>query len=174
MSLPASEIDISRLLEFLELLDEEMPRKITLVAVGGTAMTLLKVKRSTRDINFTGPGKDIDLFKRVLKTVPHGMKVDTWADGRIFSQFLPSDYMMKSVKVKQFKNIDLRALHPLDIVVTKVGRLDERDERDIRDCIRAFRLSKSDVEGRAHHVEYVGNLENYEYQLHLAMRRCFD
>ena len=65
-------IDSSQLLEFLELVGQELPRKIVLVAAGGSAMTLLKVKPSTRDIDFTGPGEDIGLFRRILNTVPHG------------------------------------------------------------------------------------------------------
>src|SRR6266542_6762252 len=136
-------IDSSRLLEFLGLVGEELPRKIVLVAAGGTALTLLKVKPSTRDIDLTGPGEDIGLFRRTLQTIPHGMKVDTWPDGQVFSQFLPSDYLRRSRKIRPLRNIDLRALHPVDIVVTKIGRLDDRDKEDIRDCIRVFRIRKS-------------------------------
>jgi hypothetical protein len=49
------QIDVSSLLEFLDVVAGELPRKIILVGVGGTAMTLLKVKASTRDIDFTWP-----------------------------------------------------------------------------------------------------------------------
>src|SRR3989304_1658885 len=83
-------ISPSRLLEFLELVGQELPRKVVLVAAGGTAMTLLKVKPSTRDVDFTGPGEDIEVFRRTLDTLPHGMKVDTWPEGQVFSQFLPA------------------------------------------------------------------------------------
>src|SRR3990170_860762 len=80
-------IGISRLVAFLAAVGRELPREIVLVAVGGTAMTILKVKRSTRDVDFTGPRADIELFKRTLRGIPHGMKVDTWPDGQVFSQF---------------------------------------------------------------------------------------
>jgi len=166
-------IGISRLLAFLALVGEELPRRIILVAAGGTAMTLLNVKRSTRDLDFTGPRADIELFKGTLRGIPHGMKVDAWPDGRIFSQFLPSDYLKRSRKVRDVGNIDLRALHPVDIVVTKIGRLDERDRQDIEDCIRTFTLSRSAVARRARQVEYVGNPENFEYNVEWALRRFF-
>ena len=166
-------ISPSRLLEFLELVGQELPRKVVLVAAGGTAMTLLKVKPSTRDVDFTGPGEDIDVFRRTLDTLPHGMKVDTWPDGQVFSQFLPADYITRSRKVKQVQNIDLRALHPVDIIVTKIGRLDDRDKQDIRDCIRAFRIRKPAVARRASQVEYVGNAENFEYQIQYALQHFF-
>lgn len=168
------EIDVSQLLEFLELIGRELPRGIVLVAAGGTAMTLLGVKPSTRDIDLTGPGQDIETFNRTQKRLPHGMKLDLWPDGQIFSQFLPSDYLTRSKKVEQLENIELRALHPVDIVVTKIGRLDDRDMQDIRDCIRQFKPSRSKIEERASQIDYIGNEENYEYQLRHVLRRVFD
>ena len=76
------------LLGFLEVVGKELDREITLVGVGGTAMTLLNLKPSTIDVDFTGPSKDIDEFDRILKSIPHGMKIDTWNDGQVFSQQL--------------------------------------------------------------------------------------
>ncbi len=116
------EIDPSSLLDFLRLVGGELSRAIVLVAAGGTALTLLGVKPSTRDIDFTGLGEDIEAFKRALGGIPHGMKVDTWPGGQVFTQFLPSDYLARSKPIKQLTNIDLRALHPVDIIVTKIGR----------------------------------------------------
>ena len=52
-------LDKSGLLGLLEAVDAELTRKITLVAAGGTAMTLLDLKPSTIDIDFTGPHEDI-------------------------------------------------------------------------------------------------------------------
>jgi hypothetical protein len=101
------------------------------------------------------------------------MKVDTWADGQIFSQFLPPDYLAKSRRVRKLGNIDLRALHPLDIVVTKIGRLDERDIQDIQACIRTFGLLKSDVKKRASQIEYLGNVEDFKYHVRLTLHRFF-
>ena len=173
MPSPADRIDRSRLLDFLELIDQEMPRQITLVAVGGTAMTLIGAKPSTRDIDFTGPKEDVALFERVHMTIPHGWKIDTWADGWVFAQCLPPDYLAKSKKIRQFRNIDLRALDPLDIVVTKIERLDERDIQDIQECIRRFKLTKSDVKRRASQLDYLDNVEDFRYHLRLVLKRFF-
>ncbi len=168
-----TEIDSSRLLGFLEEIGRELPHKVVLVAVGGTALTLLKVKPSTRDIDFTGPGDDIAVFRLTLARVPHGMKVDTWPGGQVFTQILPADYLQKSKKLKTITNIELRALHPVDIVVSKLGRLDDRDEQDIEACIRSFKLSKSAIAKRASQIAYVGNVENFEYNVKYALRRFF-
>lgn len=137
--------DRRRLLDFLEILDDEIEKKIIIVAVGGTAMTLLNLKPSTVDIDFTAPSEDLAEFRKALKSVSHGFKVDTWPDGTVFSQTLPQDYLDKSIKIKTLRKIQLRTLQPVDIVVTKIGRLDNRDLQDIGTCIKRFKLAKKQI-----------------------------
>ena len=50
--------DNTKLLDFLGQIDRELSRKIVIVAVGGTAMTLVNAKSSTIDIDFTIPSRD--------------------------------------------------------------------------------------------------------------------
>lgn len=163
----------TKLFDFLEIVGKELSRKITLVAAGGTAMTLLDIKPSTVDVDFTGPGDDISDFEQVLKDIPHGFKVDCWKDGMVFSQILPDDYLKKSMLATRMKRIELRALHPLDIVATKIGRLDERDQEDIRDCIQKFRLIKSKIAERAKQVQYVGREADYQANLEYVLNKFF-
>ena len=54
--------DRSALFDFLGVLNEDLTRKIILVAVGGTTMTLLDLKPSTIDIDFTIPGSYLEHF----------------------------------------------------------------------------------------------------------------
>jgi hypothetical protein len=70
--------DKSTLFDFLSVLNEDLTKKITLVAAGGTAMTLLDLKPSTIDIDFTIPGYDRLEFEQALKSNPPGYKVDRW------------------------------------------------------------------------------------------------
>jgi hypothetical protein len=86
-------------------------------------------------MDFTGPGEDVRLFDEAQKAVPHGFKKEAWPDGQIFSQVLPADYLGRSRLIEDMQLIELRALHPVDIVVTKIGRMDERDIEDIGRCI---------------------------------------
>jgi hypothetical protein len=72
--------DKTALLEFLEVLNGDLTKKITLVAAGGTAMTLLDLKPSTIDIDFTIPSSDLPEFERALKNNPQATK---WIDGRM-------------------------------------------------------------------------------------------
>jgi len=136
-------------------------------------MTLYKLKASTIDVDFTGPGEDIELFRNAANLVQSGFKVDSWKDGQVFSQALPSDYLANSTLIKKMKNIELRALAPIDIVVTKIGRLDGRDAEDIKACIAGFKLRKKAIISRAKNVQYVGNESLYEYSLSSAMKEFF-
>jgi hypothetical protein len=147
-----------------------LTRKILLIAAGGTAMTLLNLKPSTIDIDFTGPKDDINLFKEITSKVPHGLKLDTYYDGQIYSQTLPDDYMDRSISFQgpnELSQIDLRSLHPLDIVVTKAGRLNERDKEDIIQCIDVWKLKKDEIEKRGEFASrrYPGNEQVYRLNL---------
>ena len=158
----------------MEAVDDELARKITLVAAGGTAMTVLDLKPSTIDIDFTGPYDDIAEFNKIQKSIPHGFKIDTWTDGMVFSQSLPDDYLKRSIAVRtKLKRIDLRTLHPVDIVVTKIGRLNERDAQDIEMCIRRFKLKKDQIAKRAKAVQYAGNEMVYATNLEYVLKSFF-
>ena len=155
-------------------MDKELGRSVILVAVGGTALTLLSAKSSTIDVDFALPSDDYDEFKKTLKIVPHGFEVHCFHDGMIFSQGLPDDYLRKTALVKtKMKNINLRTLSPLDIVVTKIGRLDDRDKQDIRACIDKFDLTKTQVSKRAKRVDYVGREKNYQINLKYVVTNFF-
>ncbi|MCE2507486.1 MAG: hypothetical protein J4F36_13680 [Nitrosopumilaceae archaeon] len=52
-------LDNTKLLDFLGEVDKELTRRIVVVAVGGTAMTLVDAKPSTIDVDFTIPGEDM-------------------------------------------------------------------------------------------------------------------
>lgn len=163
-------LDKTILVEFLTELDRELEGRVTVVAVGGTAMTLLDLKPSTIDVDLTVPAKHYDTFMRALNRAPHGFKVDHWSDGMVFNVVLPDDYLSKSVPIQRIKKIELRALHPLDIVVTKVARLDKTDIEDIKTCVKEYRLTRDQILDRAKQVEYIGSEANYEANLQYIIR----
>ena len=166
-------ISSKQLVDFLNEVGKTLDRKIVLVAAGGTALTLYRVKASSIDVDFTGPAKDIELFQKAVNASRPGFKVDVWPDGQVFSQFLPDDYLRKSKRIRSLKNIDLRALAPVDIVVTKVGRLDRRDMDDIEACIRKFRLTRNSIVRRGKQVEYVGNRDVFDRNLESVTAKFF-
>jgi hypothetical protein len=115
----------------------------------------------------------VEAFRNALNIVPHGFRIDIYENGMIFSQQLPGDYSRRSIHVMDFGRIRLYALHPLDIVVTKIGRLDERDMQDIESCIKKFGLKKEDIKKRAGMVGYAGSEKVYKANLKIVLERFF-
>lgn len=70
-------LDNTKLLDFLGEVDKELSRKIVVVAIGGTAMTLVKAKPSTIDVDFTIPGEFYDEFTKAKNIVNPGFRVDS-------------------------------------------------------------------------------------------------
>ena len=62
------------LFDFLEAINQSLTKKITLVVAGGTAMTLLDLKPSTIDIDFTMRQDDLAEFEQTLKSTGQATK----------------------------------------------------------------------------------------------------
>ncbi|MCK5283711.1 MAG: hypothetical protein KAK00_09995 [Nanoarchaeota archaeon] len=132
------------LIGWLEDIDKKLENKIILVAVGGTAMTLLGLKPSTRDIDFCMESKDINIFRKLAKNGK--FKVDLFQDGYIFSEQLPDDYLDKSTRLEtNLANIELRTLSLIDIILTKAARYNERDEEDIGTIAKTIKIEKEEL-----------------------------
>lgn len=87
---------------------------------------------------------------------------------------LPEDYMKKSKPIRtKLKNIQLRALDPVDIVVTKITRLDGRDEQDIESCIKKFKLKKNQIKKRAAQLGYAANDKVFQNNLEIVVENFF-
>lgn len=162
------------LIDFLKEVDKSISRQIRVFAVGGTAMTLLDLKASTKDIDFNLESSRFDDFKKALEKTIHGYRIDLYRNGAIFTQQLPEDYAKKAVKINApLKNILLYSINPVDIIATKIGRMDERDFEDIVDCIKKCKITKKQIEQRAKQVIYAGNEELYAYNLQSVLRNAF-
>ncbi|MDE1814505.1 MAG: hypothetical protein KGH87_04015 [Thaumarchaeota archaeon] len=162
--------DNTKLLDFLDEIEKELTRKIVVVAVGGTAMTLLKAKPSTIDVDFTIPDPYYDDFQIAKEIVQPGFQVDAYHHCMVFITSLPEDYVKRSTPVQKtkLKKIKLMTLHPVDIIVTKIARLDESDEQDIESCMKKFKITKNQIVKRArqipslvHDKTFQTNLKNF-------------
>lgn len=141
------------LLRFLEELDRRVKSKITMVAVGGTAMVLMGLKESTKDIDFcAGSQKDYDFMKRLK--IRNDFKVDLFYNGYIFCLQLPSDYIRRARALKTgLKMLNIKILSPIDIVITKSSRLNQRDIEDIRAVISKKKISREKLVLRFNEVK---------------------
>ncbi len=160
----------TQLISWIRKIDRKMKRKITLVAVGGTAMTLLGLKPSTRDVDFCISS---EYKKEFEKSIGKTFRVDLFFDGYIFSEQLPGDYAEKSKEILVLRNITLKALSPADIVVTKSARLNARDEEDIG-AIAKY-VKKEELIERFNQVvgTYAGKEEDYRVNFEVIVKRYF-
>lgn len=168
-------LDRNGLIDFLKVVDAELEEQITIIAVGGTAMTLLELKSSTIDVDFDFPTKrDLEIFRRAKKIINPGFRIDVFLGSQIFSQKIPDDYEKIAIRLNAgFEKVSLFALHPLDIVVTKIGRLNDRDIEDIKTCIGKYRLTRKQVRQRGEAVEEAGNEMVYKENLEHVLKSLF-
>ncbi len=162
------------LMDWLRAVDKKVESKITLVAVGGTALTLTGLKSSTKDIDFCIDSKNTDIFRKIIKK--EKFKIDLFYDGFIFSEQLPDDYIQKSNKIKTgLMNIELRVLSFPDIIITKAARYNERDAGDIEAIAKTNKVKKEELVNRFKQVKeiFAGNEADYEYHFNLVLKRHF-
>lgn len=164
-------IDKRDLLDWLVKKSKLLPQKITLIAVGGTAMTLLGLKASTIDIDFCCiSNEEKKLFE---KTFDSSFKVDLFVGGYIFSEQLPADYTEIAKEILLLPRLALKALHPMDIIITKAARFNARDEEDI--AVLAKQVKKEDLLKRFNIVvkTYAGNEQIYSTHMQVILKRFF-
>jgi len=170
-------LDKDGLLDFIGLVDEELASETHIIAVGGTAMTLLGLKSSTIDVDIDFPKReDLTAFDDAVGRINPGFRIDRFLGSQIFSVSLPPDYDAIALPVvarKHFKHVRAFALHPLDIIATKVGRLNDRDVEDIKTCIEAYGLTRKQVEKRGISVEEAGNERVYRDNLNHVLEKFF-
>jgi hypothetical protein len=77
----------NQLFDFLSEVEKKLTQDIQLIGAGGTAMTLLDLKPSTVDIDFTGPSEDISQFEAAHLSLHHGFRIDSWIEGQVLMVF---------------------------------------------------------------------------------------
>lgn len=149
-----------------------LKRKVHFIACGGTAMTLLGVKASTRDIDFMVPNiKEYEYLLKVIQDLGYE-NVRGWGWARagepfIFDLFpgrkihttdLLNDPLDKKnhTLVKEFTRIYLGVLNDYDLIVSKLFR---GDQVDFEDCLSLVRARKKDInikKVKGHFFEMLG------------------
>lgn len=149
---------------FFKLLDEHIsqqfdqpPYNFTLIAVGGTSLTLRGWKESTKDVDFMVEGYNYKKVEEWIKEAIPNVKADIWEDLCVFSTTLPGDY--ETDEHSTFKNFDVRLLSPLDVASTKIGRLNESDLEDIKTIVKEG-TNKEKIIGRAENILEKGGYAN--------------
>lgn len=139
------------LLTTLDNWDSLMNFRVRLIACGGSALTLLKIKDSTKDIDFTVPvAREYERLMKFLRDLGYeekggGLAHDDdpnfiyqfWCGKKVFTTELLDSPLDpgKHILIKRWSHIYLAALNLTDLIITKMFRGTPVD-RD--DCIAAF------------------------------------
>lgn len=146
------------LFDVLAAWDGFLRKKVHLIACGGTAMTLLGVKASTKDIDFVVPNENEHEY--LIKTLKQlGYRPVTgfgWAkdDGFVFDLFrgkrVHTTELLESPLsggnhrlIKEYRHIYLGALNCYDLIISKLFR---SSSADIEDCLALVSAKKDEIE----------------------------
>jgi len=186
-------IDKQGLLDRLSAWDSFLKRKVHLVACGGTAMTLLGVKASTKDIDLLVPNEDEHKYLvEILRELGY-KSVSGWGwgreDGFIFDLFRGSvvhtTQLLESplkkgnnILIKEFSHIYLGVLNYPDIIISKLFRGTSIDNEDclvlLKNKSREIdleKLRKRFLETASYDVSKDKLIKNWEHFLRLAKKK---
>ena len=163
------QIDKERLLEELRAWNSFLGRKVYLIACGGTAMTLLGVKDSTKDIDFMVPRvKDYSYLVGLLEELDYksvsgsgwvkngGFIFEFYRENRIHTTELLESPLKTGnhILIKEYSRIYLGALNYYDLIVSKLFR---GTSVDMDDCLALIKAKRTEIDmtklkeiGRAH------------------------
>jgi len=152
-------IDKMRLLEELTEWNRFLKRKIHLIACGGTAMTLLGVKPSTKDIDFMVPDpKEYEYLLKQLKALgyeqvtTYGWKrpgeifqFDLFRENRIHTtELLESPLEDENhTLLKEYSQLYIGILNDYDLIVSKLMR---GTRVDFEDCLMLAEAHWSEID----------------------------
>jgi hypothetical protein len=139
--------------------DNILRRKVNLIACGGTALTLLNVKESTKDVDLIIPSsKEYKYLINVLKQAGYksckstGWKrddsliiFDIFVENRIHTTELIESPLKKSshIDIKKFRYIQLGVLNYYDILISKLFRA---SSVDFQDCIELVKSKQKEID----------------------------
>jgi len=187
-------IDKQGLLDTLSVWDGFLKKKAHLIACGGTAMTLLGIKESTKDIDLIVPNTDeYDYLIKILKELGY-KSASGWGwlrdDRFIFDIFrgkaIHTTELLESpldegnnIPVKEFSHIYLGVLNYYDIIISKIFRGTRIDNDD---CLSLLRVKKNEIDlGKlerrfrktaSYDVSEASVIKNWEHFLSLAKKEA--
>jgi len=187
-------MDKQGLLDRISAWDGFLKRKVHLIACGGTAMTLLGVKASTKDIDLVVPKEDEhDYLVNILRQLGY-KSASGWGwsrdDGFIFDLFrgnsIHTTQLLESplkegnhTLVKEFNHVYLGVLNYYDIIISKLFRGTGIDNED---CLFLLRAKRSEIdlaklverfrETASYDVSEEAVIKNLEHFLRLAQKKA--
>lgn len=170
-----------------------LKRRVHLIACGGTAMTLLGVKESTKDIDLMVPkvNEHTYLIKKLQELGYKSASGSGWSrgDGFIFDLFrgnaVHTTELIESplvdenhTLIKEFSHIYLGVLNYYDIIISKLFRSTEIDNEDClvlvknkRQEIDLIRLEERLRKTALYDISEDKVIQNWEYFVKLLLKK---
>lgn len=188
-------IDRENLLNMLSIWNSYLRKKVHIIACGGTALTLMTIKESTKDIDLIIP-EESEYRYLVRKLIDLGYKQVTqygWQknDEFIFDLY-PGNYIYttgllesplkdrNNLKHKEFSSIYLGILNIYDLIISKIFRY---TSADIEDCKALFKakykeiniekLKKRFFETSSYDISHEKNKRNFKHFLKTLNKEGF-
>jgi len=151
-------LDKNRLLDILSVWDGHLNKRVHLVACGGTALTLMDLKESTKDIDLLIPEEEeYKYLLRILKDLGYEAKTGAgWArdDGFIFDLYVGKTIFTtellespliegNNIPLKEFAHIYLGVLNYYDLLISKIFR---STTVDMDDCLALFKARSKEID----------------------------
>lgn len=186
-------IDKQGLLDILSAWDGFFKRKVHLIACGGTAMTLLGIKASTKDIDLIVPNVDEhEYIVNILQQLGYkpasgwgwsrdgGFIFDLFKGKYVITELLESPLEENNhILFKEFSRIYLGVLNYYDIIISKLFR---SKTVDIEDCLVLLKNKKSEIdlkkleerfrETASYNISEENAIKNIEYFLGLVKKEA--
>ncbi len=147
------EINAEELFELIGSISKFIEKEIKMYALGGTALTILNIKKSTRDIDINIESnseyqyicnifEELGFEKNGIRWISQeGLAFDMFHGSNIMGTELLSDCIDKSKFIKSFDNIKLYTLPLEDIIISKLARGDSRDFEDIKAILEIEKIN---------------------------------
>ena len=152
------QVDKTTLLKNLSAWDRFLKRKVRIIACGGTAMTLINIKASTKDIDLLIP--EPKEYKYLVNTIidlgyekktgtgwqkDRGYIFDLYVGKTIFTTELLESPLKAGnyIPFKNFSSIHLSVLNYYDLIITKLFRY---SPIDIDDCLFLIREKAGEID----------------------------
>lgn len=171
-------ISAEGLFTLLKSISPFVERKIRMYALGGTALTILNIKRSTLDIdmNIDSHAEYTSLCKifeqigfektgSIRWFTQEGLAFDIFYGSNILGTALLPDCLANAKFIQSFGNIELYTLSFEDIIISKLARGDSRDFDDIKSILAHAQIDMANLIARYRKTMEVSIVSNYKQKL---------
>jgi len=169
-----------------------LKKKVYLIACGGTAMTMIGVKDSTKDIDFMVPNEaEYNYLLKIIKDLGYkpvsghgwardgGFTFDLFRGNKIFTTELLESPLEEgnNIKLSEFSHIYLGILNYYDLIISKLFRGSSVDFEDCSALVKAKRkeididrLTERFQETASYEVSHGRVQGNFEHFLRLVKK----